>query len=141
MNTVVTLLLTICFAQKLEFANAIYDGSELFSSLASITDGSLGRFKRQTEESSSRKITSTELCNEYEFEEFVADFGVCYENSITTFLDTYDFFGSDLANERVTCNKYKDQVKCYEEGGPRKLRCFDDLTIKDKKLGFLYRTY
>ena len=84
-----------------------------FISVASLSDdGVLSRSKRQSEGSSSReRVTSTDICNENQYEEFVSDLGVCYENSITKFLDVYDFDGSTLANERVTCNKFKDQAK------------------------------
>lgn len=109
-----------------------------------IADQILRRHERsvgseQDTASSGDKITSTDLCpNEIQFDEFANDFGVCMENTVLAFLDTYDFGWSQVEHDRATCNKYKDQIKCYTEGGPRGLRCFDAETIKQKKLGFLH---
>ena len=101
----------------------------------------LQRIKRQAEESST-KITSTKLCPESQYNEFASDFGVCFENAITKFLDTYIFdTGNDLANERATCTKYKDQAKCFVEGGPRKIKCWDSQEANNRKLNFLYKKH
>ena len=110
--------------------------------MVSLNDGgTLSRSKRQSEGSNRDRATSTDICNENQYEEFVSDLGVCYENSITKFLDEYDFDGSTLANERVTCNKFKDQANCFVEGGPRKLKCWDSQNSKNRKLNFLYKKH
>ena len=100
-------------------------------------DEILLRTKRQSEDSNGR-ITSTDLCNEEQFQEFVSDWDVCYTNAITKFLDVYDWEGSDLENERATCNKYLDQAKCFTEGGPQGLKCWDSEEANQRKIRFLY---
>ena len=57
--------------------------------------------------------------------------GRCYTNAITKFLDEYVWDGSDQENERATCNRYLNQAKCYTEGGPQGLKCWEDEDVNN----------
>jgi len=98
------------------------------------------RAKRQSGDSDD-KVTSTDLCTEDQFQEFVSDWDVCYTNAITKFLDEYVWDGDDQENERVTCNRYLDQSKCFTEGGPQGLKCWEDEEAKGRKLNYLYKNH
>ena len=115
------------------FSYGDYD-SEIFPSLASYR---FNWFKRQIEDSS-KKPTSTDLCNEEQFKEFTFDQNVCQKSAFFTFLLNFDFEATDLENEITTCNKYEAQVKCFDEGGPKKLKCWDNLTMETMKTQFLF---
>jgi len=86
-------------------------------------------------------LTSTNLCNEEQFEEFVSDWDVCYTNAITKFLDEYVWDGSDQENDRATCNRYLDQAKCFTEGGPQGLKCWDTEEAKKRQINYLYKNH
>ena len=118
------------------FSYGDYD-SEIFPSLASYR---FNWFKRQIEDSS-KKPTSTDLCNEEQFKEFTFDQNVCQKSAFFTFLLNFDFEATDLENEITTCNKYEAQVKCFDEGGPKKLKCWDNLTMETMKTQFLFKKY
>ena len=98
------------------------------------------RAKRQSGDSDD-KVTSTDLCTEDQFQEFVSDWDVCYTNAITKFLDEYVWDGSDQENERVTCNRYLDQSKCFTEGGPQGLKCWEGEEANGRKLNYLYKNH
>ena len=95
------------------------------------------RTKRQSD-GSEKRVTYTDLCPKAKFQEFLSDMEVCFTNSITKFLDEYVWDGSDLDNDRVLCNKYLDQSKCYTEGGPKGLKCWDNKEAQNRKINFLY---
>ena len=135
------LLFIVISVQSWKITSADSD-RDLFLSLAPFNnDAILSRSKRQSEESTSDRATSTDLCEENEYLEFISDLGVCYDNTITQFLDEYDFEASDLENERATCNKFKNQAKCFTQGGPRKLKCYTSQQNKNRKLNFLYKKH
>lgn len=124
------------FAHGPHFSYADY-GSEVFPTLKSYR---FNWFKRQTD-GSIKRPTSTDLCNEEKFKEFTFDQNVCQKSAFFTFLLNYDFKASDEENEITTCDKYKAQVKCFDEGGPKKLKCWDNLSLKTKKIQFLFKKY
>ena len=136
MNMFHFIYLISCIVTAPYFAYADYD-SEIFPSLRSYR---FNWFKRQID-GSTRRPTSSDLCNEKEFKEFTFDQNKCQRSAFFTFLLKYDFEASDSENEKTTCDKYEAQVKCFDEGGPKKLRCWDDATKELKKTQFLFKKY
>ena len=130
------IFLIIYFAHEVCILRADY-GSEIFPSLKSYR---FNWFKRQID-GSTRRPTSTDICDEKEFKEFTFDQNKCQRSAFFTFLLKYDFRASDLENEKTTCNKYLAQVKCFDEGGPKKLKCWNELTKETKKTQFLFKKY